>query len=181
MTWLLLAFTGFLATISHQWQTPFCTAYAVATCASVYGVKEDWHKIATKELFLTTEWYWFRLPKLTRFNISYEYLSTVEEVSKKLQNWPLIVRVPSWYYIDDILLPYWHHGCLVWETPIDWIIAGSWGTWYGVQGYQKVSKSITSVLTFQDFGTWNLKAELTWIKAPEPKKVVKKFILKKRK
>lgn len=179
MTWLLLVFTGFLVTLQNQWQTPFCTTYAVATCASVYGMKEDWLKIAQKELFLTTEWYGYWLPQLTRFNISYEYTSTVEEVSKKLQHWPLIMRIPSWYYIDNILLPYGHHTCVVGETKTDWIIAGTWWTWHWIQGYQKVSKEITSVLTFQDFGTGNLTAQLTWIKAPVIPK--KKFILKKKK
>ena len=85
MTWFLLLFTWFLAVISDQWQTPFCTAYSVSTCASVYWVKEDWHKIATKELFITTEWYWNWLPQLKRFNISYEYKDariTIEVVIK---------------------------------------------------------------------------------------------------
>lgn len=166
MTWFLLLFTWFLAVISDQWQTPFCTAYSVSTCASVYWVKEDWHKIATKELFITTEWYWNRLPQLKRFNISYEYGADVDTISKKLQHWPLIMRVPSWYKIDDYTMWYWHHTCLVGETDTDWIIANSRGTWYWVYGYQRVSKSITNVLTFQDFWSWNLTAQLTWIKSP---------------
>ena len=175
MTWLILIFTWFLTTISDQWDKWFCTAYSVATCASVYWVKEDWLKIAQKELFLTFDWFPEWLVALKRFNISYQYTMSQSQLEEKLMSWPLLVIIPSWVKIDWIELRWYHETCLVGQTKDDLIIANSWWKKVWVEWYQRISKSDIPRLSFQDFGTWNLIARNQVVKQ-EVKEIKKKTI-----
>lgn len=159
MTWLLLAFTWRALSISPQINNPYCVAYSVANCAGIYWIKEDPISIARNELYITFEWYGNDLVNLWRYNISLMYSSTIEDISSKLQHWPLIMRIPWWYKIDNFILPTWHHVCVVWENDDNWVVA-SWSKFHWIKWYSLVSKSITNVLQFQNFWSWTLTPSL---------------------
>ena len=152
MTWLLI-FTGFLASIMDQGNTPYCTAYATATCASVYGVKEDPIKIAKNELWLIDRWYGERLVNLKRFNISPYYQAQFEVIKEKLNHWPILVFMPIGTKMNNEPLKENHHGCLAgYNSKL--IVANSWGTSKGYSWYFEVEYS--TWLMFQDFWTGDL-------------------------
>lgn len=152
MTWLLI-FTGFLASIMDQWNTPYCTAYATATCASVYGVKEDPIKIAKNELWLIDRWYGERLINLKRFNISPYYQAQFEVIKEKLNHWPILVFMPIGTKMNNEPLKENHHWCVVgYNSKL--IVANSWWTSKGYSWYFEVEYS--TWLMFQDFGTGDL-------------------------
>ena len=168
MTWLLLAFTWRVVTITNQYDTPYCVAHAVATCWSIYGYRWDADYYVDK-LHIGYDGYNVRwLPQaLYNMRVSRPRTYTRDKATKILSRWPVIINIESrevniWSWETN-----WHTMCWVWYDDNYLYVANSRGTWRWIQWYGMIASWDIQFVTLQTLWSKTLMPSLITLTEPK--------------
>jgi len=150
ITWVII-FTGRLATITNQYETPYCVAHAFATCGSFYWYDSK-PETYIKQLWLTNNWYNVdNLPQaLYKMRVSKRKRYTREKTIEQLNKWPILLNIAdkeveifSWQTIKRHLV------CAMWYDNNYIYIANSFGTGRGYKGYGRIASWDINLVSIQ--------------------------------
>lgn len=178
MTWLLLAFTGWAISITTQsWWT--CVAHWFANVANIMGYETTADQVIQNLWVSYQTWYnvWDLPKNMTGIHVSQVKQYTKQQVIEQLSQAPLLWSV--FWTIESSTARRWSHTFAVVWWNNSWIVmANSYGTRFGLSGYDIIEWKNLNKVWFQN--VWY--KPLTWARLIQiERKLTRKERIAKRK